>query len=99
MSLSGGVDALATRIAQEINALRAAVVKTHAQTLSTSATSYVITHSLGTRDVVVQIYKTNTPYETVWATIERTSLTTVTLRFETAPAAGALRVVIQGQAD
>jgi hypothetical protein len=99
MSLSGGVDALAARIAQEVNNLRASAVKTYAQTLSTSATSYNVTHGLGTRDVTVQIYQTTTPYETVWATIERTTLTAVTIRFATAPTAGSLRVVVQGQAD
>lgn len=99
MSLSGGVDSLAARIAQEIKNLRAASVKTYAQTLSGSSTSYNVTHNLGTRDVTVQIYQTATPYETVWATIERTSLMAVTIRFATAPTSGSLRVVVQGQAD
>lgn len=63
-----------------------------------SATSYTVTHSLGTRDVTVQIYDA-TSYEQVWATITRTSTTVVTVAFATAPAANAYRVVVQGRAD
>lgn len=64
-----------------------------------SATSYVVTHNLGSRDVTVQLYATASPYGQVWATVEHTSTTTVTVRFASAPASGAYRVVVQGRAD
>lgn len=99
MTLSSSVNDLATRIAQEIKALRVATVKSYSETLSTSATSYTVTHNLGTRDVTVQFYTTADPWEQQWATVRRTTINTVTLVFTTAPAAGAMRVVIQGKAD
>jgi hypothetical protein len=72
----------------------AVVVTKYAQTLSTSATSYVITHSLGTRDVIVAVYLNSGTYEEVEVDVERTSTTTVTLRFAVAPSANAYRVVV-----
>jgi hypothetical protein len=64
--------------------------------LGTSATSYVVTHNLNSRDVLVNVYETSGTYSTVETDVERTSVNTVTLRFATAPAAGAYRVVITG---
>jgi len=73
-----------------------AVVRKFSQTLSTSATSYVITHNLGTRDVLVQIYEVASPYAQIEADVEHTSTTETTLRFASAPSSGAYRVVISG---
>ena len=55
----------------------------------------MITHNLNTRDVVVQVYRTTTPWDEVECDIERTSTTTCTLRFSTAPSAAEYRVVVQ----
>jgi hypothetical protein len=66
--------------------------KKHSETLSTSSTSYAITHGLGTADVVVAVYAVSTG-EVVYADIVNTS-TTTTLTFATAPSANAYRVVI-----
>lgn len=57
-------------------------------------TSYAITHSLGTRDVIVQMYD-NTTYDTVYVDTVRTDANTVTLTFASAPALNAYRVLIQ----
>ena len=57
-------------------------------------TSYAITHSLGSRDVIVQLYD-NATYDTVFVDTVRTDTNTVTLTFATAPALNAYRVVIQ----
>jgi hypothetical protein len=57
-------------------------------------TNYAITHSLGTRDVIVQLYD-NATYDTVFVDTVRTDTNTVTLTFATAPSANAYRVVIQ----
>ena len=59
-------------------------------------TSQVITHNLNTRDVVVDVYRTASPYDTVDCDIERTSTNTVTLRFTTAPATNEYSVVVVG---
>ena len=66
--------------------------KKHSETLSTSSTSYAITHGLGTADVVVAVYAVSTG-EVVYADIVNTS-TTTTLTFASAPSANAYRVVI-----
>ena len=73
-----------------------AIARKYVQTLATSATSYVITHNLGTQDVNVQVSETASPYAKVETDIELTSSSTVTVRFATAPSAGAYKVVIIG---
>jgi hypothetical protein len=60
----------------------------------TSATSYALTHNLGTRDVTVLIYD-NSTYEQVYADVVMTSTSVVTVSFATAPASNAYRVVIK----
>lgn len=64
-----------------------------------AATSFTLTHSLNTRDVVVQIYTNSGSYEQVWATVRRATTTTVTVVFATAPTANQYRVVVQGRSD
>ena len=59
-----------------------------------SATSFALTHSLGTRDVTVLIYD-NATYEQIYADVAMTSTTVVTVSFATAPASSAYRVVIK----
>jgi len=66
--------------------------KKHSETLSSSATSYSITHGLGTADLVVAVYEVSTG-EVVYADIVNTS-TTTTLSFGTAPTSNQYRVVI-----
>lgn len=58
-------------------------------------TSFAITHSLGTRDVVVNVYD-NSTYDTVETDVVRTDANTVTVSFATAPASNAYRVVVIG---
>jgi hypothetical protein len=59
-----------------------------------SATSFALTHNLGTRDVTVLIYD-NATYEQVYADVVMTSTSVVTVSFATAPASNAYRVVIK----
>jgi len=56
---------------------------------------YPVTHNLGTREVVVNVYDSAT-YDTVECDVVRTSATVVTLGFTAAPASGAYTVVIVG---
>ena len=59
-------------------------------------TALVITHNLGSDDVTVQVFETAGTKALVETDVERTSANTITLKFATAPASGAYRVVITG---
>jgi hypothetical protein len=61
-----------------------------------AATSFVVTHNLGTRDAIVKVYTNGSPYDEVETDVEMTSTTTATIRFSTAPAASAYRVAVVG---
>lgn len=60
-----------------------------------SSTSFAITHNLGSRDVVVNVYD-NSTFDTVETDVVRTDANTVTVSFAAAPANNAYRVVIVG---
>ena len=58
-----------------------------------SATAIVVTHSLGTRDVIIQLYDVST-YDTVYADVVRTTTDTATITFATAPATNDIKVLV-----
>lgn len=69
----------------------------HAETVGDgSATSIAVTHNLNTRDVQVELYSTASPYDTVFAEVQRTDANTVTLLFGQAPTSGQYRAVVVG---
>jgi hypothetical protein len=72
------------------------IARKYATAISGSATSYVITHNLNTRDVVVQVAESGSPYAQVECAIEYTTVNTVTVYFNTAPTSGQYRVVVTG---
>ena len=57
-----------------------------------SATSFTVTHNLGTKNVIVQVY--NSSGETVVVDTTRTSTTAVTLAFKTAPTTSETFIVL-----
>jgi hypothetical protein len=59
-----------------------------------AALSYVLNHAMGTRDVIVQVYRNSTPWDTVICDVERTDTNNVTVRFSVAPTANQFRVLI-----
>ena len=59
-----------------------------------AATSFTVTHNLGTRDCIVEVYD-NTTYETVMTKVARTTTNSVTVTVASAPATNALRVLIK----
>jgi len=61
-----------------------------------SSTQFALTHNLGTRDVLVNVYRNSSPYDTVECDVERTDTNTVTLRFASAPTAAQFRAVVLG---
>jgi len=58
-----------------------------------SATSYTVTHNLGSQDVIVQLYDVSS-LDTVFADVVRTSTTVVTIDFSSAPTANDIRVLV-----
>jgi len=64
--------------------------------VSGAGTVFTVTHNLNTRDVQIQVYEAAAEWNNVEVDTERTTVNTTTIRFGTAPAAGAYRVVITG---
>lgn len=60
-----------------------------------SATSFNIDHNLGTRDVVVAVYRNSGNYDEVLADVERSTVNRVIVKFAVAPTSAQYRVVIQ----
>ena len=58
-----------------------------------SATTIAVTHNLGTRDVIVQLYDLST-YDTIYCDVVRTSTTVVTITTTTAIALNDARILI-----
>jgi hypothetical protein len=61
-----------------------------------AATSYVLTHNLNSRDVVVMLRETASPYAQVITDVEMTTTNKITLRFAKAPATNEYTVTIIG---
>ena len=61
-----------------------------------SATSFVLTHGLNTRDVTVQIAEKSAPYNVVIADVALATADTVSVSFATAPTTNQYRAVIIG---
>lgn len=74
----------------------ATYMRRYAETLSTSATSYTITHNLNSMDCAVTVREANSPYAQVFCDVEFTTVNTVTVKFATAPTANNYRVIVIG---
>lgn len=75
----------------------AVVPRLYAATIGDNAsTSLTVTHNLGTRDVIVNVYNAGSPYEEVVCDVEHTTTNSVTCIFSTAPATSSLRAVVHG---
>jgi hypothetical protein len=61
-----------------------------------SATSFTVTHNLGTKDLNVIVRQSETPYDVVDVRWEATTPNTVTLDFSSAPGTDSKRVIIKG---
>ena len=59
-----------------------------------SATSYTITHNLGTRDVIVSVYEASGSYAEVICDVNHATSNTITLLFSVAPTLNQYRVVV-----
>jgi hypothetical protein len=61
-----------------------------------AATSYLVSHGLGTRDVTITVAETASPYAVVFVDVERTTTEAVTIKFGTAPSTASYSVTIVG---
>jgi hypothetical protein len=61
-----------------------------------AATSTTVNHNLNTRNVLVEVWRTTAPFDSVECDVERTTTGAVTVRFATAPAAGDYQIVVVG---
>jgi len=61
-----------------------------------SSTSIVITHNLGTLDVLATVYDKSSPNSDVWCDVQHTSTNTATLVFSVAPTTNQYRAVVLG---
>lgn len=87
ITTSGGTTAIDTTV----------VVRKYAANVGDgSATSYTITHSLGTKDVEVTVYDNSSPYAEVVCDVQHTSTSAITLLFSVAPTSNQYRVVVFG---
>lgn len=62
-----------------------------------SSTSIAVTHSLGSKNVGVDVYRTASPYDTVECDVTRNSSSQVTLGFAVAPTTAEFTVVVYGR--
>jgi hypothetical protein len=73
------------------------VVKKYAVAIGDgTSTSIVVTHNLGTQDVISVVYTATAPYDEVLCDVQHTSTTTSTLLFTVAPTTGQYRAVFHG---
>lgn len=61
-----------------------------------AATSYTVTHNLGTRDIIVSVYDNSSPYAEVITDVAHTTTNTATIAFSVAPTSNQYRVVVHG---
>jgi len=59
------------------------------------STSLVVTHNLGTRDVMVTVFDNSSPWDEFDVQVQHTSTNTVTLIFGAPPALNAYRAVVK----
>ena len=69
----------------------------HAETIGDgSATTFTVTHNLGTRDLTVMVYENGSPYSQVLTSVGMPTSDTVEVKFSQAPSTDEYRVVVTG---
>lgn len=61
-----------------------------------TSTTYTINHNLSSRNVQIQVYRSSGDYDAIECGVNRTSASTVTLTFKTAPSSSQFIVVVTG---
>jgi hypothetical protein len=72
-------------------------VRKHAESIGDgSLTSFTVTHSFNTKDVIVQVFQNAADYGQVETDVEHTNVDYVTVKFASAPSLNEFRVVVTG---
>jgi hypothetical protein len=98
-STADPLDLTITELQTELGVLPATLAATYVKLFAAdcaAATTTVVTHNFNTRDVKVEVYRTTTPWDTVDADVERTTVNSVTVGFASAPSAAQYRIVVEG---
>lgn len=53
-----------------------------------TTTQYTLNHNLGTREVIIEVYRNSSPYDKIYPEIQHTDTTSATIRFSPVPANG-----------
>lgn len=53
-----------------------------------TTTQYTLNHNLGTREVIIEVYRNSAPYDKIYPEIQHTDTSSATIRFSPAPANG-----------
>jgi hypothetical protein len=81
--------------ATNVNIDTAVVVRKYATNIGDgSTTAITVTHSLGTRDVTVNIWRVASPYDKIIVDTEATTINALTVTFAVAPASAEYRCVV-----
>lgn len=95
MNIGANADNSITVNADDIQVNGAVVVKKYSTNVGDgSSTSITVTHNLGTKDVIVQVYDLTTPYAQLFCDVLMTTTNTVTLGFAVAPTTAQFRCVV-----
>jgi hypothetical protein len=89
-------DLVATGTGLKTDATKVAHIYTRATIGDGAATSIVVTHNLGTKMVIAEVWDNGGTFDRVECDVQHTSTTTITLIFATAPATNAYSVVVHG---
>ena len=97
ISALGGTAGFLKKTATDTWALDTTAAVVYEELLSTSATLYTVTHNLGTMSVDVTVKEEDSPYETVFTTVNVINGNQITVRFASAPAANKYRAIIMAR--
>lgn len=61
-----------------------------------ASTSITVTHNLGTRNVIVSVFRNSSPWDEIETYVDHASTTTCTVKFNSAPSSNQYTVVVHG---
>jgi len=90
-NLTGNVTGEASTLSNHFHKVALAASES---SVAKTGNTYTVTHNLGTRDVLVQVTRVATPYDTVYVDVERLLTSTVKISFAAAVTDGHYKVLV-----